>query len=164
MDDIIKSIKTALSNKNWYVALFTCLVMPDICGKIEFPYLSSSKRFVQWFNKYLLEKYTSRVGAKRIEHIFLSGEDCYALRCSLLHEGKDDITDQRIRKALDNFHFNIPSENFIHLNQVNSTLQIRVDIFCNDVINALEKWLNDINDDKKKRLDEVLKITKFTRL
>ena len=168
MNGFITSIKKALSNENWYVALFACLTMPDICGRIEFPSLSlSSERYILWFNKYLLKKYTSKVGAEQKEHVFLSGEDCYALRCSFLHEGSTNITRQRIQKALDDFHFNIPSKKkLVHCNQVNSTLQLQVDIFCNDVIDAIKKWLDDINDDegKKRQLDELLEISEFTRL
>ena len=33
-------------------------------------------------------------------HVFLHGEDCYALRCAVLHEGADDIVTQRARVAL----------------------------------------------------------------
>ncbi len=160
MEDFIESIKTALSNKNWYVALVSCLTLPDICGKIEFPYLKGKNHYIEWFNKYLLSLYTSKIGPEHKKHIFLSGKDCYALRCSFLHEGGDDITNQTIKETLDNFNFITPSKSIIHCNQMNSTLQLQVDIFCKDIINAVEKWLIEIKDDqnKKIKIEKLLKI------
>ena len=64
------------------------------------------------------------------EHVFLSGADCYALRCAFLHEGRDEITDQRAGEVLDAFAFVVPpAGSAIHSNQNNQTLQLQVDIF-----------------------------------
>ena len=162
MKELIDSIKTALDNKNWYVALVSCLILPDICGKIEFPTLqSTSQRYVKWFNKYLLHKYTRNVGSERTKHVFLSGEDCYAFRCSLVHEGTSDITTQRVQQALTNFHFTIPNTRIhAHLNQFDSVLQLQVDCFCNEFIDGVNSWFNDIQTemDKKAKLENLLKI------
>lgn len=35
MNEIINSLESAVSNKNWYGALFIALSIPDICGKID---------------------------------------------------------------------------------------------------------------------------------
>ncbi len=77
MERIIKSIEKSVENKNWYSALVLALTLPDICGKFEDKGKSSSKRYSEWFDKYLGEEYDG----------YLSGNDCYALRCSFLHEG-----------------------------------------------------------------------------
>jgi len=78
-----------------------------------------------------------------IRHVFLCGKDCYALRCSYLHEGGDNILGQtRARKALDDFHFITPpgNGNSIHCNQSNSTLQLQVDIFARGMADSVDAW------------------------
>ena len=81
------------------------LTLPDIAGKIEYPISSSRVRYSSWFNKYVGERYKSRIGARNEEHTFLSGNDCYALRCAYLHEGVTDISGQKSRDVLDDFIF-----------------------------------------------------------
>lgn len=92
LDSIIKS----LESKNWYAALFIALAIPDICGALEHPDKNSPARYVNWYNKYMLPKYSSTIGPLHEPHVFLSGDDCYALRCSLVHEGTGDIEKQKI--------------------------------------------------------------------
>lgn len=95
MEKILQSIEYALQNENWYAAITVALIIPDICGKFEDSKKSSSKRYPEWFEKHLSQKYKG----------YLSGNDCYALRCSFLHEGSDEITHQRVREVLDYFVF-----------------------------------------------------------
>jgi len=161
MEKIIESIEVALDNKNWYVVLFACLALPDICGKIDFLEKTPRERYIEWFNKYLLSKYTHEIGPEHTKHVFLCGEDCYALRCSYLHEGSDIISEQRVKEVLDNFKFVAPPlGGMIHRNQVNSTLQLQIDIFCNDILQAVKQWLEDIKDDleKQKKLNNLMKV------
>ena len=48
MRHFISAVNKSLENENWYAALFIALTLPDICGKIQYPYLNSSeKRYVQ---------------------------------------------------------------------------------------------------------------------
>lgn len=144
------SIEGSLQSQNWYGALTLALTLPDICGWLENSALFPKERYVTWFDKWLLDKYTGYIGPDRIKHIFLYGEDCYALRCSYLHRGGDDISDQRAKKALDNFHFIMPpSYGIVHENQSNNTLQLQVDIFCRDIIEAVEAWNVSVKSNKE---------------
>ncbi|HEX7109283.1 MAG TPA: hypothetical protein VF224_08585, partial [Aestuariivirga sp.] len=103
-------------------------------------------------DKWLLPKYTACVGPNRTKHVFLFGEDCYALRCSYLHQGKDDIGAQRARKVLDSFHFITPPTNgIVHNNQSNNKLQLQVDIFCRDIIAAVDTWVASVESSKEIR-------------
>jgi hypothetical protein len=109
----------------------------------------------------MLSKYTSHIGPDRQEHVFLSGGDCYALRCSYLHEGSSDISQQRIQQVLTNFQFIPPITGmYLHCNQAGSILQLQVDVFCKDVIDAVNSWLNvAMNDsDKKQKIESLLRI------
>ena len=155
MKDLIAAVDKALQDKNWYGALFIALAIPDICGRLQYPKLKSGERYVSWFEEYLKEKYTSKVGAQREEHVFLSGEDCYALRCALLHEGTGDITGQKARKVLENFlfmttesHLTYMEGNYVNGERVPTTLQLNVERFCRDISDAAKKWLEDVAEDK----------------
>ena len=159
MNRFTNSIEASLQSQNWYGALTLALTLPDICGWLENLTLGSEKRYVAWFDKWLLPKYTAYVGPDSIKHVFLQGQDCYALRCSYLHQGEGDIGNQRARKALDKIHFITPPANgIIHNNQSNNTLQLQVDIFCNDIIIAVNNWVESVqsNKDIQDRIENLL--------
>jgi hypothetical protein len=97
---------------------------------------------VEWCTTYLTPRYTHRIGPARTEHVFLDGRDCYALRCAVLHEGVDDVSGQRAKKALDSFLFVVPpTDGLLHCNQSDSKLQLQVDIFCRDICAGVDEWL-----------------------
>ncbi len=164
MRQLINSIESSIRNENWHAALLVTLTLPDIAGKIENPTYCSSKRYAMWFDKYVGDLYKSKMGPQKIEHTFLSGNDCYALRCSYLHEGITDITQQKARDVLDEFIFVVPPKGaIVHCNQMDNKLQLQVENFCNDIINGLIHWLLDIIDDPTKQaaLSSLIKIHKL---
>ncbi len=167
MDDLIKALEASIVNKNWYGSLFVALSVPDICGYLESPTERSRARYEQWFEEYMLPKNSARIGPDRTLHTFLSPSDCYALRCALLHEGREEITEQRAREALDRFHFiEPPPSGQIHCNQINNVLQLQVDIFCNDVLSGLREWFQKIQNapDVGKRIAGILKVYPFNQI
>lgn len=154
------AIRLAIASKNWLSALSLSLTMPDICGRLEDPKIASGARYISWYRRLVEPKYTAYIGPNQQRHIFLSGEDCFALRCSYLHEGADDISTQRIRTALDAFHFITPPQNgnFIHANQVNNTLQLQIDIFAMDIASAVDEWAESVktNPDIQNRMKNLI--------
>lgn len=156
MEEIIEAVEKATLSKNWYGALFIALTIPDICGKIETPCETSLQRYISWFNKYLLVEYNN----------YLNAEDCYALRCALLHEGSDSIKTQSARKALEHILFLTDGAHKSLFNNCNfngkieTFLQLRVDLFCKDVCESAKSWLKDVstNTDAVIRLSETVKI------
>lgn len=162
MEELIGGVRRAARDENWYAALGLSLALPDICGCVETPAAKSRERYVGWCTCYLVPKYTHPVGPAHEEHVFLSGEDCYALRCAFLHEGADDIVNQRARRALERFLFVAPRPRLtVHCNQSNSRLQLQVDIFCEDVCVAAEEWLSAVRGrdaDIDSRLASLMKI------
>jgi len=155
MDNIIKSIENSLQNKNWYSALVLSLILPDVCAKLEDNGKSSSVRYPEWFNTYLGKKYDG----------FLSGNDCYSLRCAFLHEGSSNIETQKAKDVLDHFVF---VANGAHCNRFSNChfgdpkydgkdfLQLSVNNFCQDMIKATKQWLNDRSINKN--LSDMLEI------
>jgi hypothetical protein len=161
MDDFIRAIELDLASKNWYAALFVALCIPDICGYLEDPHLKSECRYERWFERYMLPKYRSAVGPGREVHTFLHPSDCYALRCALLHSGRDSIIEQKAREALDKFHFISPPDTGLrHLNQRDKTLQLQVDVFCREMVDGLRQWLIETkgNQDIESNMSNMLKI------
>ena len=133
MKEIIDSLKRCLHDENYTAALMMCLSIPDICGKLENQQISST-RYIYWFDRYMFSKYKT----------FLTGNDCYALRCAILHEGSQDISNQNKREILDKFYFT--SANGGHLSRFSGCvvgdsnydnkefLQVSVQRFCNDFL------------------------------
>lgn len=158
----VNSIKMAIQNENWYGALSTALMMPDICGRLEFPEDAPKERYLKWYNKWVLDKYIGFLGPNRLKHIFFSGSDCYAFRCAYLHEGSSNIEDQNAREALSRIHFISPPDGKIeHNNQHNNVLQLQVNIFCEDICQSVEEWniyAKDNVDDLEDKLQHLLRI------
>ncbi len=142
MENILGSIEKSLLQKNWYAALILCLVLPDICAKLEGSTESSSQRYPKWFEKYMGSKYKD----------YLSGKDSYALRCAVLHEGISNIEKQKAKEVLDIFAF---ISDGAHLTKFSNCyfgdsrydgkefLQLSVKKFCTDFVEAARTWLRD---------------------
>ncbi|MDV7645783.1 hypothetical protein R4646_02155 [Acinetobacter baumannii] len=162
MDNFLDSLEYSIFTQNWYAVLFISLSLPDICGKIDSPTLNSSARTINWFNKYLLPRYTISVGPTDIKEILLSGEDFYALRCAYLHEGSDVLTGQKIQKAVEDICFTIPNSArpSHHRNRFGETMQLQIDLFAREILNAVRIWLNDIKEDQDKteRVNNLMKL------
>lgn len=159
MDQFLAATESALQSSNWYAALLVALALPDIAGWVNDPVAGSRARYAAWVEQYLSPTYTSEIGADHVQHKFLSGDDCYALRCSLLHEGRDEIAHQRAQDALDRFQFTAPTHGLIaHRNQVGAKLQLQVDVFCRDICQAIRIWLASIpagDRDRRHRLGQL---------
>lgn len=163
MKNFTNSIRNSIKTENWYGAVSLALTLPDICGRLENPEIKSSqKRTIQWFKKWLEPKYTSRIGAEREEHIFLCGNDFYALRCSFLHQGESNIEMQRCKEILNDFQFTPPVPGLcIHRNQRDNKLQLQVDIFCEEIAEAVDNWSDFVKNNSviQNRIKSLLAIT-----
>jgi hypothetical protein len=155
MKNLISSVYKSLKDENWYAALFVSLTLPDICCGLEYG-KSSAAKYSAWF-----EGNVSQYNG------FLSGDDCSSLRCSFLHEGKEDITDQSKRKILDHFKFlTSGAHRFLFKDtsfgdgERESFLVLDVQTFCKDICNAVEKWLEDKSQDQtiQARVKNILEI------
>lgn len=75
------------------------------------------------------------------EAIFMTSGDCWALRCSLLHEGSDDIGEQRARETLSRFRFTTLGVHHIRIDKV---LVLNTARFCEEVCQGVEAWTKDV--------------------
>lgn len=153
MNRFISALNESLENCNWYSALYIALTLPDICARIESDDgKTSGNKYVAWYERYLAPKYQFEM------HIFLGGNDCYALRCALLHEGGSDISTQQRRDVLDSFHFTVGHS---HCNKINAVLQLDVPTFCTDVCNSALDWERDFRanyPEKADRFDSLIRV------
>lgn len=167
MNQLTDAVRSGIAQRNWYASLALALALPDICGFLESPNDGSPRRYVAWCDCYLAPCYTREAGALQAKYVFLSGEDCYALRCAFLHEGTDDVTRQRARRALDSFLFvEPPASGMIHCNQSNAKLQLQVDIFCHDLCEGVDQWSQQVlsaRPDVQARTKELLSIHSLER-
>lgn len=121
VNPFVSAVRDALARENWYAALALALTLPDICADLEKPKRGVGARYTQWWNTYLSRKYN---GA-------LSGDDCYKLRCTFLHQGLGNIR----------FIFPDPSGRLRpHCNRINGVLQLQVDLFCEHICEGVERW------------------------
>ncbi|WP_413754781.1 hypothetical protein [Streptomyces sp. MMBL 11-3] len=148
MEGFFDGLDQTVRERNWHAALVMALTLPDICAKIVSPTERSGARYAAWFDEHVKPKYTRPSGRGGEERVFLSGGDCYALRCALLHEGSTDITPHRARQVLERFHFCRPGQfNMpIHCNQANAALILMVDDFATDILTAARAWWTSLDE------------------
>jgi hypothetical protein len=98
----INDIKLALNSNSYLSALALSLTLPDICGKIEYPHYkyengrrNVGKQYATWFDDWVNHYYADPSGwtndYSKAKNPIFTGEMCYSLRCSFLHDGNSDI-------------------------------------------------------------------------
>lgn len=127
MKDIIEAIQKNLEDKNYYSALFLAVMLPSICGALESENGEDSRgKYIAWYDK-------------NIKGLFLKGNDCYQLRCSLLHQAKTTSKKSSFSRVI--FTFPVPSGNTFHNNVLNDVLNLDIPIFCRTLVNSVNEWL-----------------------
>lgn len=91
---LIEEVTDCLNKGNSLAALIAALTIPDICGKVLYPKSENGERYKKWFNEYIGNYEQSPFDKKKPKEDqlpYMNGTVIYKLRCSLLHEGTDDI-------------------------------------------------------------------------
>lgn len=94
--ELIKELKALLEDKRYLAALFLTLTIPDSLGKVAYHDIDNVKeRYIKWFDENVINffglLYSDPFYKDRIS---FTGKICYQLRCSLLHESTDDISEK----------------------------------------------------------------------
>lgn len=148
MRDFLAQIKNGLGVNLYLLSLFSALAIPDLCGAMSSENgEASAEKYKAWFDKYVASKYNG----------FLSGENCYFFRCSLLHQGRSQHPSSNYKRVL--FVEPSASTNVFHNNIMNDALNIDVRIFCNDMISGAEKSLGENEETElyKKNYDKFMR-------
>ena len=165
----IGSIKKSLDTGNYLAALALALSIPDICGQVEYPNLSgkghTGERYKKWFDNYIFDDYNATGASpfynpniqlgkngltlKELIPPDFTSDDCYQLRCAVLHSGNTDmdlskVNFQRFKIVVDkdenailsgvNYTFGQPTKDaYVHLNLLR---------FCNIICEKAEQCYN----------------------
>ena len=100
INNILDDIFLARNNGAYISALSLALTLPNILSNIEFNRRTFRKEYVDWFNQWVYKYYEQPPSDNEFINRGLSatkfdGENCYALRCSLLHAGNTDLKDNK---------------------------------------------------------------------
>lgn len=104
MIEKIKAIKKAIECECYLPALALALTLPDICSQIE-TNKKGRLQYVDWYNKYVKPLYF--IANEDTPDVQFDGELCYALRCSLLHEGNFELKDRNEKLLIDVFKLHV---------------------------------------------------------
>ena len=107
IEDIINNITIAKNNGAYIAALALALTLPNVFSNIEYNKKTCGNEYVEWFNKWVYPYYeqpksSNPIINQGIEKSKFDGDNCYALRCALLHSGNTNLKDHPIGK-IDSF-------------------------------------------------------------
>lgn len=138
MEELLQQIESSLKKGEFYLALFASLTMPDICGAMGSKNgEAKGELYKDWFDKYVAHKYRGN----------LDGSNCYAFRCSALHQGRTEHKDLGYSRIL----FLDPTSSsgiVLHNNVLEDALNIDVRQFCQDIVDGVRSWLDDMVGDE----------------
>lgn len=127
MQDLLSAVRKNLSDQNYYSALFLTLTLPSICGALESTNgKDTGDKYKKWYKQ-------------NIKGLYLTHEDCYYLRCSLLHQGTTTHKLSGFSKIV--FTFPVKSKTIFHNNIFNDALNLDIEIFCNLIVDSVDAWL-----------------------
>jgi hypothetical protein len=153
VEDYIQQVEIALKNRLWLIAAIGALTLPDICGALPEPNgQATGQRYAKWFDQHVGPLgYTNS----------LSGNNCYKLRCSLLHQGSAQHPKSNVGRIL--LFMPRPDGNRVHLVGMDfggeKCLILDAERFCNDLVNATRTWWTATKDDAlvKKNFDRFVR-------
>lgn len=116
---LVNQINKSLEKGCYITALVSAIIIPDICGKAEFPECESNKsRYIKWY-EHNIGQYEKNPDASK-EIPYMSGKVIWSLRCKLLHEGNPAIEDEVKDSKDENYTYNYNFELVYDMN--NSSL------------------------------------------
>lgn len=151
IDTYIKDIRKSLDNECYFSALSLALVLPDICGMIEYPKKTVRDRYVEWTDRFLIPSMYKENPNKGI-----SGETLYNLRNKFLHQGYVQIDNAKLKEK-DNRIDNIIlvtgknpkiSETTITLKNTDYGVLHRLEVIhlnylCEKICEVVEEYMNE---------------------
>lgn len=139
LDHYLEDILRAVQGGTLYSALALSLAIPDICGAIEYPSEPGSKRYRAWFDAWC-----------QMHQSTLTAADCYALRCSYLHQAGERFSGSVAAHArLSHIQFTVGkamggwSSQFVPEvagSSAKPAVRIPVETFCQDMARAAKGW------------------------
>ncbi len=144
MEEIFDEIQGALDAGFPYAAIMLALALPDVCASLALPSEAKEKsgvtsRYIKWYNDNVAD------------HLqFLTAEDCFSLRCGVVHSGVMGNKDRKFERAF--FMVNSPVKNIeMTDNSINGvtygrTVGLDTSFFIATMIEAARKWYETAKD------------------
>jgi hypothetical protein len=153
----LQQIQSCANQKLYYVAIMTSLAVPDIGGAIDSnDGKANKKKYINWFDGYAAPKF---IPSGRN----LTGEECYYLRCSMVHQGRVQPT--KLKRYSDIILCEFPQSdapiNPLFLTTKN-VLLIEPKTFINNIVNAAYDWLEEKYDDEHFKVNTEKLLTIFS--
>lgn len=153
-----KSVRDCLENENYFGAILTSLILPEVCSKIS--YCNSkgvSTRYKEWLNTYFIPLIENE---DEVVRNYLNAKNIYALRCTIVHEGSSDVSRQdnykNKLKKYEQVDEIIPFLNTLNFQKVlytdstimstvatKKSLFLDLEFFCELMIKSVDIWLKD---------------------
>jgi hypothetical protein len=134
MEDHLMAIERNILEGNYYSAIFMAIMLPSICGALESTNgEDTQQKYIDWYERYVL-------------NLSLTGEDCYRLRCSLLHQASTIHPSSNFSRVI--FTFPVPSGNTFHNNILNDALNLDTPRFCSELIQGVRMWLEEMEENE----------------
>jgi hypothetical protein len=131
MQPIFDEIETAISHGLFWLALTSALSIPGMCSALEADdHWSGQTEYKNWFDRYLKKRFQ-----------YLTADDCYGLRCGIVHKGTVGIKPRG--KPYRRVIFTLPSSLRIGQGLIEGALQFDAVLFCNQMIDACEEWYDE---------------------
>jgi hypothetical protein len=123
-------IEAALKHGLYYLAVTMALTMPDVCATLEDPRAYSGyNEYCAWYNKNLAQVFP-----------FMSAEDCYSLRCGVVHQGGMGLKTKRKMYSRVIFTLPSPEGSSAHNCVFNTMLQFDAIEFCRSITASVRLW------------------------
>lgn len=129
LENLLRDIEAALQAHLFFLALVSALALPDMCAALESPDgRTSARQYQSWYRAHLHSSFPH-----------LSPEDCYSLRCGVVHQGRLNIKGS---KEYSRVVFSLPVQSgfVMHNCAANDILQFDCVQFCLDMANAVRLW------------------------
>lgn len=140
MEPILLEIERTMLARLWYAAVALSLTLPDLCASLEARPEArpdgQQARYKSWFNKNLKGK------------VGLSAEECWGLRCGVVHQGrykhKNIRAYQRVAFTFENVGVHCSVVETLNGEHIFS---LHAPIFCAEIIESVRAWcaLNSAN-------------------
>lgn len=101
---LILDIEKAEQQELFLVALAGALIIPDLCGHVEYPEkeTKSFQKYIKWTHEFILPVVTGdskdEIAQDRYMHLLFTKDYLYQLRCFVFHEGIPTVNEKYVAK------------------------------------------------------------------
>src|ERR1700730_3389974 len=124
---LVDCVRLSIQQENWYAALSTALMLPDVCSGLELDRDTVASDYIDWCDRYVRPVFEEE------HNITIPGVEIYVLRCAYLHKGTGDVRGQRKADILEHYRFVAPQKGLTASpRQIpgTRTFQVFVNTFC----------------------------------